>query len=327
MKTRPLGTQGLKVPEIGLGCMVMPGFYKAGGEEQSIATLHRAAEIGANFIDTSDLYGAGKNEELVGRALKGRRDDYILATKFGNIRNAEGKPDVDGRPEYVAQAFEASVKRLGVDHVDLYYQHRVDPKVPIEDTVGAMARLVEEGKVSYLGLSEAAPETIARAHAVHPISALQTEYSLWTRDAEDDVLPLCTELGIGYVAYSPLGRGIFGGEITGADSLAEGDRRRDHPRFQGDNLASNVRLLEPFLEIAKSKGCTPAQLALAWVLSRGHNIVTIPGTRRVDHLELNVAAADIEITGAEAAKLDAAFPPGAAAGTRYPAGGMKALKR
>jgi aryl-alcohol dehydrogenase-like predicted oxidoreductase len=326
MNIRPLGTQGLEVPAIGLGCMVMPGFYNAGGEQQSIATLHRAAEIGANFLDTSDLYGGGANEELVGRALKGRREKYILATKFGNVRDADGKPDVDGRPEYVVAACEGSLKRLGVDHVDLYYLHRVDPKVPIEETVGAMARLVEQGKVRYLGLSEAAPETVARAHKVHPITALQTEYSLWTRDVEADLLPLCAELGIGYVAYSPLGRGIFSGEITGAESLGEGDRRRNHPRFQGENLAKNVRLLEPFLELAGARGCSPAQLALAWVLARGDGVVAIPGTRRVDHLELNVAAAHINLDAADIARLDGAFPAGSAAGTRYPAGGMKWLR-
>ncbi len=326
MKFRSLGTQGLEVPAIGLGCMVMPGFYAPGEEDQSIATLHHAAEIGVNFIDTSDLYGAGKNEELVGRALKGRRGDYIIATKFGNVRNAEGKPDVDGRPEYVFQACDASLQRLGLDEVDLYYQHRVDPKVPIEETVGAMAELVKQGKTKYLGLSEAAPETVRRAHAVHPISALQTEYSLWTRDAEEDLLPLCAELGIGYVAYSPLGRGIFGGGITGADSLSENDRRRDHPRFQGENLENNLKLVEPVRELADAKGCTPAQIALAWILTRGDQIVPIPGTRRSDHLESNAAAMDIDISADELAALDAALPAGAASGTRYPAGGMKWLK-
>ena len=326
MKMRKLGNQGLEVPAIGLGCMVMPGFYRPGDEAQSIATLHHAAEIGINHIDTSDLYGAGKNEELIARAIKGRRADYIIASKFGNTRDAEGKPTVKGDPEYVQQACEASLKRLGVDEVDLYYQHRVDPTVPIEDTVGAMARLIEQGKTKYLGLSEAAPETVRRAHAVHPISALQTEYSLWSRDAEEDLLPLCAELGIGYVAYSPLGRGMLTGEVTGEDSLVEGDRRRDHPRFQGDNLASNIKLIQPVIDLAESKGCTPAQIALAWVLARGEQIVPIPGTRRSDHLDSNAAAMDIELSAGDMATLEEALAVGAAAGTRYPAGGMKWLK-
>jgi aryl-alcohol dehydrogenase-like predicted oxidoreductase len=326
MKTRKLGNEGLVVPAIGLGCMVMPGFYRPGDEELSIATLHRAAEIGVNHIDTSDLYGAGKNEELIARAIKGRRSDYIIATKFGNTRDAEGNPTVRGDPAYVQQACEASLKRLGVDEVDLYYQHRVDPTVPIEETIGAMARLVEQGKTKYLGLSEAGPETIRRAHAVHPVSALQTEYSLWSRDAEEDLLPLCAELGIGYVAYSPLGRGIFTGEITGADDLAENDRRRDHPRFQGENLENNIRLVQPVLDLASDKGVTPSQIALAWVLARGDQIVPIPGTRRSDHLESNAAAMDIDLSEADMTNLEEAMTPGAAAGTRYPAGGMKWLK-
>jgi aryl-alcohol dehydrogenase-like predicted oxidoreductase len=326
MKTRKLGNEGLVVPAIGLGCMVMPGFYRPGDEDQSVATLHRAAEIGINHLDSSDLYGAGKNEELIGRAIRGRRQDYILATKFGNTRDAEGNPTVRGDPDYVQQACEASLKRLGVDEVDLYYQHRVDPTVPIEETVGAMARLVEQGKTKYLGLSEAGPETIRRAHAVHPISALQTEYSLWSRDAEEDLLPLCAELGIGYVAYSPLGRGIFTGEITGADSLSENDRRRDHPRFQGDNLDDNIKLAQPVIDLAEDKGVTPSQIALAWVLARGEQIVPIPGTRRSDHLESNAAAMDIDLGAEDVARLDQALAMGAASGTRYPAGGMKWLK-
>ena len=268
MRTKRLGGGQLEVPVIGLGCMVMPGFYGPGSEAQAIATLHRAAEIGVTHIDSSDLYGAGRNEELIGRAIAGRRDDYIVATKFGNVRQADGKPGVDGRPEYVQQACEASLRRLGIDVIDLYYQHRVDPTVPIEETVGAMARLIEQGKVRYLGLSEAAEETVRRAHATHPIAALQTEYSLWSRDVEAHVLALTAELGIGFVAYSPLGRGIFGGEVTGPESLAEGDRRRDHPRFQGDNLARNLKLVEPVRELARATNCSPAQIALAWVLSR-----------------------------------------------------------
>lgn len=327
MRTKRLGSGELEVPVIGLGCMVMPGFYGPGSEEQAIATLHRAAEIGVNFLDTSDLYGAGKNEELIARAIAGRRDDYVIATKFGNVRTPEGKPAVDGRPEYVPRACEASLKRLGIETIDLYYQHRVDPEVPIEDTVGAMARLIEQGKVRHLGLCEAAEDTIRRAHATHPITALQTEYSLWTRDVEGHVLPLTAELGIGFVAYSPLGRGIFGGEVTGPESLAEGDRRRDHPRFQGDNLARNLELVAPVRALAAAKGCTPAQIALAWLLSRAEHLVAIPGTRRVDHLEANAAAAEIALSAAEVAELDAAIPPGAAQGTRYPARQMAAVHR
>jgi len=323
MKKRKLGA--LEVPAIGFGCMVLPGFYFAGSDEQAIATLRRAAEIGVNFLDTADAYGAGKNEELVGRAIKGQRERYIIATKFGNVWKPGLDYDVCGRPDYVAQACDESLKRLGIERIDLYYQHRVDPKVPIEETVGAMARLVEQGKVRYLGLSEASPQTIRRAHKVHPITALQTEYSLWTREAEAEILPLCRELGIGYVAYSPLGRGIFGGEIRGADSLAENDRRKAHPRFQGENLAANVRLAEAVAAAAQRKGCSPAQLALAWLLHRGDDIVPIPGTRRADHLEANAAAADIALSAGELATLDAACPIGAAKGTRYPAGAMSKL--
>lgn len=324
-KRKRLGNSDLEVSAIGLGCMVMPGFYAPGEEAESIATIHRAAEIGINFLDTSDAYGMGKNEELVGRAVAGRRDDYVIATKFGNIRLPDGKLGADGRPEYVIQACEASLRRLRIDVIDLYYQHRVDPTVPIEDTVGAMSRLIEQGKVRYLGLSEAAPDTIKRAHATYPISALQTEYSLWTRDAESDVLPLCAELGVAYVAYSPLGRGMFSGAITSPNSLTEGDRRREHPRFQGANLQANLKLVEPVRELAAAKGCSSAQIALAWVLSRGEHVVPIPGTRRPDHLQSNAAALDVILDPEELAFLDEAIPPGAAAGTRYPAGGMKML--
>jgi aryl-alcohol dehydrogenase-like predicted oxidoreductase len=323
MKTRMLGS--LEVPAIGLGCMVMPGFYLPGSEEQSLATLRRAAELGAGFLDTSDMYGNGANESLLARALKGRRDAYVVATKFGNVRQADGSMAVDGRPEYVAQACERSLERLGIDHIDLYYQHRVDANVPIEDTVGAMKRLVERGKVRHLGLSEAGPQTLRRAHRVHPIAALQTEYSLWTRDVETEILPLCRELGIGFVAYSPLGRGVFGGGIAGAESLGEGDRRRDHPRFQGDNLKANLALVEPVRRVAHAQGCTPAHVALAWLLAKGSDIVPIPGTRRIDHLEANLAAAQIVLSAADVAQLDAACPPGAAKGTRYPAAQMKRL--
>jgi len=323
MKKRKLGT--LEVPAIGFGCMVLPGFYFAGSEEQAIATLRRAADIGVNFLDTADAYGNGRNEELVGRAIKGRREHYLIATKFGNVWKPDADYDVDGRPEYVAKACEASLGRLGVETIDLYYQHRVDPRVPIEDTVGAMAKLVAQGKVRHIGLSEAAPQTIRRAHKVHPITALQTEYSLWTREAEAGILPLCRELGIGYVAYSPLGRGIFGGEIRGDASLAENDRRKAHPRFQGDNLAANVRLAETVGALAKKKGCSPAQLALAWLLAKGEDIVPIPGTRRIDHLEANAAATEIALSNDEIAALEAVCPVGAAKGPRYPVGAMAKL--
>ena len=323
MDKRKLGP--LEVPALGFGCMVLPGFYLPGDEAQAIATLRRAEEIGVNFLDTADIYGGGRNEALVGRAIQGRRDRYLIATKFGNVLGPDAGRDIDGRPEYVAAACEASLKRLGIETIDLYYQHRVDPRVPIEDTVGAMKRLVEQGKVRYLGLSEAAPATIRRAHKVHPIAALQTEYSLWTRDAEREILPLCRELGIGYVAYSPLGRGMFGGEIRGAGSLAENDRRKAHPRFQGENLAANVRLADAVAALARKKGCSSAQLALAWLLAKGPDIVPIPGTRRVDHLEANAAAARIALTAADLAALEAACPAGAARGTRYPAGAMSKL--
>ncbi|MBC8337361.1 MAG: aldo/keto reductase [Alphaproteobacteria bacterium] len=327
MKQRQLGNSGLSVSAIGLGCMVMPGFYGPGDEAGSIATIHHAVDIGITHLDTSDAYGAGKNEELVGRAIKGRRDDFVIATKFGNIRDAEGKPAVDGRPEYVAEACDASLRRLGIDVIDLYYQHRIDPSVPIEDTVGAMARLVEAGKVRYLGLSEAAPETLRRAHAAHPMAALQTEYSLWTRHAEEELLPLCRGLGIGYVAYSPLGRGMFGGGITGPGSLEEGDRRASHPRFQAENLERNVMLVEPVKDMAADKGCSPAVIALAWVLAKGEYIVPIPGTRTINHLEENAAAQDLSLSPEEVATLDEAIPPGAATGERYPPGAMKHLHK
>lgn len=323
MKKRKLGT--LEVPAIGFGCMVLPGFYLPGSEEQAIATLQRAAEVGVTMLDTADMYGAGKNEELVGRAIKGRRGRYLIATKFGQVFKPGAERDIDGRPEYVQAACEASLKRLGIDTIDLYFQHRVDPRVPIEDTVGAMRRLVEQGKVRHLGLSEASPATIRRAHKVHPITALQTEYSLWSRDAEAELLPLCRELGIGYVAYSPLGRGMFGGEVRGAASLAENDRRKAHPRFQAQNLEANLRLAAAVAALAAKKGCSSAQLALAWLLAQGPDIVPIPGTRRVDHLEANAAAADIVLSAADLAALEAACPAGAARGARYPAAAMAKL--
>lgn len=322
MQKRKLGS--FEVPAVGFGCMVLPGFYFPGSEEQAIATLRRAAEIGVNFLDTADAYGNGRNEELVGRAIAGRRNDYLIATKFGNVWAPDAAYGIDGRPHYVIEACEASLRRLGIETI-VYYQHRVDPRVPIEDTVGAMARLVGQGKVRHIGLSEAAPQTIRRAHKVHPVSALQTEYSLWARDAEAEILPLCRELGIGYVAYSPLGRGIFGGEIQGAASLAENDRRKVHPRFQGENLAAHVKLAAAVGAMARSKGCSPAQLALAWLLAKGQDIVPIPGTRRADHLEANAAAAGIALSAADIAALEAACPAGAAKGTRYPAEAMNKL--
>jgi aryl-alcohol dehydrogenase-like predicted oxidoreductase len=313
MKKRKLGT--LDVPAVGFGCMVLPGFYLPGSEEQAIATLRHAADIGVNFLDTADVYGNGRNEELVGRAIAGRRSEYLVATKFGNVLGSDGA--IDGRPEYVAACCEASLKRLGIDAIDLYYQHRVDPRVPIEETVGAMAKLVAQGKVRHIGLSEAAPQTIRRAHKVHPITALQTEYSLWSRDAEAELLPLCRELGIGYVAYSPLGRGIFGGEIRGAESLAENDRRKAHPRFQGENLAANVKLAAAVDAMAKGKGISAAQLALAWLLAKGDDILPIPGTTRLDHLEENAAAANIALPGDIVTQLDALINERTVTGPRY----------
>jgi aryl-alcohol dehydrogenase-like predicted oxidoreductase len=303
----------------------MSPIYGDPDEGESIATIHRAIEVGMNFLDTSDMYGNGHNEELVGRAIADRRDRVILATKFGNIRRPDGTADVDGRPEYVAAACEASLKRLRVNHVDLYYQHRVDPNVPIEETVGAMARLVKQGKVRHLGLSEAGVGTIRRAHATHPIVALQTEYSLWTRDAEAEILPVCRELGIGYVAYAPLGRGFLTAKLQAPDALSASDRRRQMPRFQGENLARNVRLLQTLEALAKAKGCTPAQIAIAWVLAQGEDIVPIPGTKRRTYLEENARAVEIGLSPAELTHLGRTFQPGAAAGERYPAAQLKKL--
>ena len=326
MDKRELGTQGLEVPAIGLGCMGMSISYGVRDPEKAIAAVHRAIELDAGFLDTSDAYGKGANEELLARALDGgRRDQVILATKFGNRRLPDGTAIISGKPEHVAAACEASLQRLGTDHIDLLYQHRVDPDTPIEDTVGAMARLIEQGKVRYLGLCEAGPDTIRRANATHPISALQTEYSLWSRFVEAEILPLCRELGIGFVSYSPLGRGYLTATIRKPEDLIENDRRHDHPRFWPENMEKNAALLPVVERIAAAKGATPAQIALAWVLAQGDDIVPIPGTKRPEFLEQNVAAIDVTLTDAEQKELIDVFTVGVTAGTRYPEKQLKTL--
>jgi aryl-alcohol dehydrogenase-like predicted oxidoreductase len=326
MKTRKLGTTGIDISAIGLGCMSMSPVYGPADDAGSIATIHRALGLGINFLDTADIYGAGGNEELVGRAIKGKRNQVVLATKFGFVASPDGRSrTLDGSPTYVKRAVEESLRRLGVETIDLYYQHRVDPSTPIEETVGAMAELVQEGKVRFLGLSEAAPETIRRAHAVHPISALETEYSLWTRDPEHELLGLTDELGITFVAYSPLGRGMLTGALKSVDDLAPDDWRRTNPRFQGENFEKNLELVEELEVLAANKGTTPAQLALAWLLTRGKHVVPIPGSRRIERLEENAAATDIKLTENDLHRLELIAPVGAAVGTRYPEPMMAAL--
>ena len=326
MQTRELGRSGLKVGALGLGCMGMSQSYGPPDDAESVRTIHRALDLGVTLIDTADAYGKGGNERLVGRAFDGRRPHVVLATKFGLVPTASGPAtDVDARPARVRGCCEASLERLGVDVIDLYYLHRIDPNVPIEETVGAMAELVREGKVRFLGLSEAGPENIRRAHATHPIAALQSEYSLWTREPETRVLPVCRELGIGFVPFSPLGRGFFAGAVRDAAAIPAGDVRRGLPRFQSGNIERNLTVLEQFEAVARAKGCTPPQLALAWVLAKGGDIVPIPGTKRQRYLEDNAAAAGVPMSPAEVAELDALFPIGEAAGTRYPAESMKLL--
>jgi len=329
MQFRLLGRSGLKVSALGLGCMGMSEFYGPGDDKESIATIHRALELGVNFLDTADIYGPYKNEELVGGAIKGRRDQVVLATKFGIVRDPKDPTvrGVNGKPNYVRQSCEASLRRLGVETIDLYYQHRVDPNTPIEETVGAMAQLVKEGKVRYLGLSEASPQTLRRAMKVHTITALQTEYSLWSRDPENEILPTCRELGIGFVAYSPLGRGFLTGQFQHFEDLPAEDYRRNTPRFQGENFQKNLDLVRRVEEIAKEKRCKPSQLGLAWVLAQGEDIVPIPGTKRRKYLEENVGTLGVRLTEEDLQRISDVFPTGAAAGSRYPEQMMSAVNR
>jgi len=327
MFKRKLGAD-VTVSAIGLGCMGMSEFYGSAKDEDSIATIHRALDMGVDFLDTADMYGLGRNENLVGRALKGRRNQVFLATKFGNVRSPGGEfLGVNGRPEYVRQSCDTSLKRLGVDVIDLYYQHRVDPDTPIEETIGAMVRLVEAGKVRYLGMSEAAPATLRRACAIHPILALQSEYSLWTRDPEKEILSTCRELKVGFVAYSPLGRGFLTGRFQKQEDLPPDDARRHHPRFAGENFRRNLELAAVVRQMAEEAGCTAAQIALAWVLAQGEDIIPIPGTKQIRYLEENLAAFEVRLNPGQLKRLDEAFPPGAAAGERYNAQAMQAVNR